>query len=80
MLTCFLKDESGATAVEYGLIAALVSVASIVGLRILGDEIGDTFNYITCQMTGADAGTCRSTTKTRTADQITDQDQDFDVQ
>ena len=40
----FLKDESGATAIEYGLIAALISVALITGATALGDKIGDTFN------------------------------------
>ena len=33
----FLKDESGATAIEYGLIAALISVAIIAGASTLGD-------------------------------------------
>ncbi|OJU01652.1 Flp family type IVb pilin [Metarhizobium album] len=40
----FLKDESGATAIEYGLIAALISVALITGATALGGKIGDTFN------------------------------------
>lgn len=39
----FLKDESGATAIEYGLIAALVSVALIAGAGALGNQIGTTF-------------------------------------
>ena len=39
----FLKDESGATAIEYGLIAALIGVALIPTLGDLGDAIGGTF-------------------------------------
>ncbi|CAN7272700.1 Flp family type IVb pilin [Pararhizobium sp. LjRoot255] len=39
----FLKDESGATAIEYGLIAALISVALITGATTLGGKINDNF-------------------------------------
>ena len=39
----FVKDESGATAIEYGLIAALVSVAIIAMLSLLGKSLNDTF-------------------------------------
>jgi pilus assembly protein Flp/PilA len=42
----FLIDESGATAIEYGLIAALIAVASIGGARALGTRIGGTFNNV----------------------------------
>ena len=38
-LNRFLKDESGATAIEYGLIAALVSVVIIAALAMLGDNL-----------------------------------------
>lgn len=40
----FRKDEKGATAIEYGLIAALVSVVIIVGLNVLGPAIDSLFN------------------------------------
>jgi pilus assembly protein Flp/PilA len=43
----FVKDESGATAIEYGLIAALVSVVIITALGLLGDELILTFDDIT---------------------------------
>ncbi|HWT56942.1 MAG TPA: Flp family type IVb pilin [Rhizobium sp.] len=49
----FLKDESGATAIEYGLIAALISVALITGATALGGKIGDTFNNLSDRMDGA---------------------------
>jgi pilus assembly protein Flp/PilA len=40
----FLKDESGATAIEYGLIAALISVALITGATALGTSLNKKFN------------------------------------
>jgi pilus assembly protein Flp/PilA len=46
LVTRFLKDETGATAIEYGLIAALIAVAIIGGARALGTSIGDTFNNV----------------------------------
>ena len=42
----FLKDESGATAIEYGLIAALIGLAIVTGAGILGDGLGDMFERI----------------------------------
>jgi pilus assembly protein Flp/PilA len=39
----FLKDESGATAIEYGLIAALISVAIITGASSVGTKLGTFF-------------------------------------
>ena len=49
----FVKDESGATAIEYGLIAALIAVGIIAAARGLGSQIGDTFNTITTTMKSA---------------------------
>ena len=46
MLTKFFQDESGATAIEYGLIAALVAVVIITGLGILGTALNDQFTYV----------------------------------
>ena len=42
----FVKDESGATAIEYGLIAALIAVGIITAARLLGTEISTTFNKV----------------------------------
>jgi pilus assembly protein Flp/PilA len=42
----FVNDESGATAIEYGLIAALIAVAIIAGAGALGTAINDKFVYI----------------------------------
>ena len=44
--TDFWTDESGATAIEYGLIAALVSVAAIVALTALGTSLKTIFNIV----------------------------------
>ena len=46
----FVKDESGATAIEYGLIASLISVAVIGAARGLGGQIGNTMNTVTTSM------------------------------
>ena len=46
MLQAFLKDDSGATAIEYGLIAALVSVATIASLTSLGDTVQEVFAQV----------------------------------
>ncbi|PDT35211.1 MULTISPECIES: Flp family type IVb pilin [Sinorhizobium] len=45
-----MKDESGATAIEYGLIAALISVALIGGATTLGDELQALFNELGTEM------------------------------
>ena len=41
-----LKDESGATAIEYGLIAALISVTIIAAVTIVGTQLQATFTFI----------------------------------
>ena len=47
----FANDESGATAIEYGLIAALISVAIISAATTLGTNISNTFNKVAGKMT-----------------------------
>lgn len=42
----FLRDEEGATAVEYGLIAALIAGAIILSITDLGDKLKDVFETI----------------------------------
>ncbi|WP_416407982.1 Flp family type IVb pilin [Agrobacterium rosae] len=49
----FMKDESGATAIEYGLIAALISVAIISGAGVVGTQLGTLFTNIGTKMTAA---------------------------
>jgi len=46
LITRFAKDESGATAIEYGLIAALISVAIIVALGSVGNNLVVKFNSV----------------------------------
>jgi pilus assembly protein Flp/PilA len=46
----FLKNESGATAIEYGLIAALIALAIMVGAGALGNNIGTKFNEIATEI------------------------------
>lgn len=42
----FIKDESGATAIEYGLLAALISVVAIAAFRLVGTNLTARFNDI----------------------------------
>ena len=49
----FKSDESGATAIEYGLIAALISVALIAGATTLGNTLNYTFTSISGKMQNA---------------------------
>ena len=49
-LKSFLRDESGATAIEYGLIAAGISVAIIVAVQGLGTKVSDTFTNISTKL------------------------------
>ncbi|WP_233862506.1 Flp family type IVb pilin [Paraburkholderia adhaesiva] len=42
----FIKDEDGVTAIEYGLIAALIAIAIIAGVTKVGSNLSDVFNDI----------------------------------
>ena len=46
LISKIAKDESGATAIEYGLIAALVAVAAIVGMTALGESLNTIFGDV----------------------------------
>jgi pilus assembly protein Flp/PilA len=50
ILNRFVKDESGATAIEYGLIAALVAVAIITALTTLGTKLTGTFTNVSAKL------------------------------
>lgn len=50
LATRFAKDESGATAIEYGLIAAGISVAIITVVNGVGSKVSATFSSISTQM------------------------------
>jgi len=49
----FLSDDSGATAIEYGLIAALVSVAAIAALSAMGTSLDAMFSAVSTALDGA---------------------------
>ncbi len=51
-----LKDKSGATAIEYGLIAALVSVAAVVALGQVGTSLNALFSTVSSTLDAAVAG------------------------
>lgn len=49
-LVRYMKDENGATAIEYGLITALVAVAIIAALSTLGSNAAATFDKVSAKM------------------------------
>lgn len=51
----FANDESGATAIEYGLIAALIGVGIIVAATSLGTQLSETFSTIATKIQDANA-------------------------
>ena len=48
------RDEEGATAIEYGLIAALIAVAAITAMQSLGGQLSTTFQTVSDSMSGAE--------------------------
>ena len=48
--TKLLRDSRGATAIEYGLIAALIAVAAITAMTALGNQLSTTFNNVSTNM------------------------------
>lgn len=55
-LRALVSDIEGATAIEYGLMAALISVAAISAMGSVGNTLANTFNYVSNQETAAQAG------------------------
>ena len=51
-----LRDEQGATAIEYGLIAALIAVAAITAMQSLGNELTTTFSTVSGTLATANGG------------------------
>ncbi len=49
----FIADENGVTAIEYGLIAALVGVAIVGAAKVLGKQVSDTFTAVSDAMKSA---------------------------
>ena len=52
-MTKFFQDDSGVTAIEYGLIAALIAVAIIIALTTLGTSLESNFNEVSTALDGA---------------------------
>ncbi len=52
-LFAMLRDTRGATAIEYGLIAALIAVAAIAAMQGLGNQLKTTFNNVKTNMKSA---------------------------
>ncbi len=50
LMNKFINDESGATAIEYGLIAALIALAIILGAGAVGNTLGTKFNDIATEL------------------------------
>ena len=49
----FFKNNKGATAIEYGLIAALIAVAAIPAVGLVGTRVGTTFNKVGSNLSAA---------------------------
>ncbi|MEQ1498937.1 MAG: Flp family type IVb pilin [Novosphingobium sp.] len=54
-LSKLIRNEAGATAIEYGLIAALIAVAAIAAMQGLGNQLKTTFETTSSAMSGANA-------------------------
>ena len=50
LVSRFVKDESGATAIEYGLIAALVAVVLVTALTAMGTKLAGTFTTVSSKL------------------------------
>jgi pilus assembly protein Flp/PilA len=50
LVSDFINDEKGATAIEYGLIASLISVAAIAAFTSVGSKLSRTFSYVAGQL------------------------------
>jgi pilus assembly protein Flp/PilA len=56
----FLKDEEGVTAIEYGLLAALIAVVIIVAAALVGTRLTCMFNRVASCLIGPTSGTCQT--------------------
>lgn len=50
LISRFVRDESGATAIEYGLIAALIAVVIITGVTAVGTKLSTTFANLSANL------------------------------
>ncbi|MCG8492616.1 MAG: Flp family type IVb pilin [Sneathiellales bacterium] len=61
MVRSFLKDESGATAIEYGLIAALVALVGVAAFTALGTTVTGSFDAIASELCDGAGGSYTAT-------------------
>jgi len=54
---CFIKDEQGVTAIEYGLIAALIAIVIITAVALVGTTLNNLFNCVASKLNDP-AATC----------------------
>jgi pilus assembly protein Flp/PilA len=50
-LSAFIRDESGATAIEYGLLAALISIAALAAMSLVGTKVSTAFSTVGSALT-----------------------------
>jgi pilus assembly protein Flp/PilA len=50
-IVAFMNDESGATAIEYGLLAALISIAALAAFTLVGTKVSTTFSTVGSALT-----------------------------
>ena len=62
LFTRFVEDESGATAIEYGLIAALIAVGMIVGAKAVGTKVNAKFEEIGTEIDNSSGAAAPTTT------------------
>ena len=55
MIKKFFKDESGATAIEYGLLAALISVVGVTAMTVAGTNLKEMFQIISTEISVANS-------------------------
>ena len=55
-LNCLVRDEKGATAIEYGLIAGLIAVVIITAVGLIGTDLKGMFEYISTSLTPPTSG------------------------
>jgi len=56
LISRFVRDESGATAIEYGLIAALIAVVIITAVKTVGTSLTSTFQSVSDNLTSTPGG------------------------
>ena len=49
-IVAFMNDESGATAIEYGLLAALISIAALAAMKVVGTKLSATFSKVAASL------------------------------